>query len=64
MFYAVHSHCQGCEELSTVDNVLTDEQRKRGYHTRWIPAEELDDEDEPDELAPGKAPDPKLPGLE
>lgn len=64
MFYAVHRSCKGCEDFQDVDKVLTDDQRKRGMHTTWVPNTDFDEDvDEVFEQAPNVR-SMKLPGLE
>lgn len=64
MFYAVHKSCKGCEDFNDVDKVLTDEQRKRGKHTTWIPNTDFDEDvDEVFDQQPNVR-EMRLPGLE
>lgn len=45
MFYAVHDRCSGCEEWQGVDKAITDDMRRHGIYTTWVPAQDLPDDD-------------------
>lgn len=64
MYFAVHRSCKGCEDQNDVDKVLTEEQRKRGMYTTWVPNTDFDEgADQVFEQAPNVR-EMKLPGLE
>jgi hypothetical protein len=64
MYFAVHRSCKGCEDHNDVDKVLTEDQRKRGMFTAWVPNTDFDeDAEEVFEQTPNVR-EMKLPGLE